>query len=163
LDGVWTASVIFYSPSGTYVENRLPIAGKSVNQKQGLRMSEQQNQPILNEMPSVIMALFLLVVGIEGFIVLGEQGMLGNRYGLGMRYGLINQFGLFPAALNTQIETGVFSWFELKRYISFTFIHGSSVGTAISCALLLAMGKFVGSVFSNVATLIVFIGSAIGA
>ena len=125
-------------------------------------MSEQQNQPILNEMPSVIMALFLLVVGIEGFIVLGEQGMLGNRYGLGMRYGLINQFGLFPAALNTQIETGVFSWFELKRYISFTFIHGSSVGTAISCALLLAMGKFVGSVFSNVATLIVFIGSAIG-
>ena len=125
-------------------------------------MSEQQNQPILNEMPSVIMALFLLVVGIEGFIVLGEQGMLGNRYGLGMRYGLINQFGLFPAALNPQIETGVFSWFELKRYISFTFIHGSSVGTAISCALLLAMGKFVGSVFSNVATLIVFIGSAIG-
>ncbi|REJ70687.1 MAG: rhomboid family intramembrane serine protease, partial [Proteobacteria bacterium] len=125
-------------------------------------MSEPQNQPILNELPSVIMALFLLVVGIEGFIVLGEQGMLGNRYGLGMRYGLINQFGLFPAALNTQIETGVFSWFELKRYISFTFIHGSSVGTAISCALLLAMGKFVGSVFSNVATLIVFIGSAIG-
>ncbi|MGB0735603.1 MAG: rhomboid family intramembrane serine protease, partial [Paracoccaceae bacterium] len=58
--------------------------------------------------------------------------------------------------------TGVFSWFEFKRYISFTFIHGSSVGTAISCALLLAMGKFVGSVFSNVATLILFNGSAIG-
>jgi membrane associated rhomboid family serine protease len=79
-----------------------------------------------------------------------------------MRYGFINQFGLFPAALNTQIETGVFSWFELKRYISFSFIHSSSVGTAISCALLLAMGKFVGSVFSNVATLIVCICSAVG-
>ncbi|MFZ8878865.1 MAG: rhomboid family intramembrane serine protease [Paracoccaceae bacterium] len=125
-------------------------------------MSEPQNQPILNEMPSVVMALFMLAVAIEGFIVLGEQGVLGNGYSLGMRYGLINQYGLFPAALNTQIETGVFSWFELKRYISFTFIHGSSVGTAISCALLLAMGKFVGSVFSNVAMLIVFIGSAIG-
>mgnify|MGYP003334777884 FL=1 len=125
-------------------------------------MSEPQNQPIFNEMPSVIMALFLMIVGIEGFLVLGEQGILGNGYGLGLRYGLINQFGLFPAALNTQIETGVFSCFELKRYISFTFIHGSSVGMAISCALLLAMGKFVGSVFKNVATLIVFIGSAIG-
>ena len=71
-------------------------------------MSELQNQPIFNEMPSVIMALFLLIIGIEGFIVLGEQGILGNGYGLGLRYGLINQFGLFPAALNTQIETGVF-------------------------------------------------------
>ena len=67
-------------------------------------MLEQQNQPILNEMPSVIMALFLLVVGIEGFIVLGEQGILGNRYGLGMRYELINQFGLFPAALNSTVQ-----------------------------------------------------------
>ncbi len=125
-------------------------------------MSKPNQQPILNEIPSVIMALFLLVVGIEGFIVLGEQGVLGNRYGIGMRYGLINQHGLFPAALGNQINSGVYSWFELKRFLSYSFVHGSTVGTALSCALLLAMGKFVGSVFGNVAIFIVFISAAIG-
>ena len=84
-------------------------------------MSEPQNQPILNEMPSVIMALFLLVVGIEGVYRFGRTGDVGKSLWFGHAIWVDQPIRPFPAALNTQIETGVFSWFELKRYISLLY------------------------------------------
>ena len=48
----------------------------------------------------------------------------------------------------------------LARFLSFSSLHGIMLNTAVAWALFLALGKIVGSVFSAIALLPIFIVSA---
>jgi membrane associated rhomboid family serine protease len=50
----------------------------------------------------------------------------------------------------------------IKRFITYPFVHGNFTQTLFGAALLLALGKFVGDVFSAAGVVTVFVVSAVG-
>ena len=124
-------------------------------------MDHNRPQPILNPMPSVIMGLFVFIAGIEVIFVLGSMGILGDASAIGWRNAAVSDYALTPAVLGWMLEQGQYPSELLVRFVTYSFVNGSTVGAAVSIALLLAMGRMVGQVFSQWAVLLVYLISAV--
>ena len=66
----------------------------------------------------------------------------------------IERFGVNPQITHWMLENHHYPLDHLARFVTFSFVHGSMINTAVSCALFLAMGKMVGSAFSPLALLV---------
>lgn len=124
-------------------------------------MDHNRPQPILNPMPSVIMGLFVFIAGIEVIFVLGSMGILGDASAIGWRNAAVSDYALTPAVLWWMLEQGQYPTDLLVRFVTYSFVNGSTVGAGIAIALLLAMGRMVGQVFSEWAALVIYFVSAI--
>jgi membrane associated rhomboid family serine protease len=58
------------------------------------------------------------------------------------------------------LTNGVYPGDYLMRFVTFPFVHGDFTHALFAGVMMLAMGKFVGEVFSGWATLVVFVASA---
>jgi len=112
-------------------------------------------------MPSVVIGLFVFIAGIEVIFVLGTMGILGDASAIGWRNSAVSDYALTPAVLGWMLEQGQYPRELLIRFLTYSFVNGSTVGAAISIALLLAMGRMVGQVFSQLAVLALYLVSAV--
>lgn len=118
----------------------------------------------LNPMPPVVTALFLMIAGIEGLFALASIGVLGEGFDASWRVLAIERYGMNTNLIAWMRETEDFGVEHLVRFVTFSFLHSSFMQAAIACALFLAMGKMVGSVFSASALIMFFfIPAALGA
>lgn len=115
----------------------------------------------VNPIPPVIIALCLIVAGVELVLSAGEAGLVGGAQGIGWRLTALNDYAFSPAVLDYVIGRGDFGLDLLKRFVTYPFVHGNFTNALFGAALLLALGKFVGDVFHPAATLAVFFLSAI--
>ncbi|MAT88386.1 MAG: rhomboid family intramembrane serine protease [Aestuariivita sp.] len=119
-------------------------------------MPENPLPKVFNPMPPVVVALFGLIAGTELLFTFGESAILGGIDGRGLRYAAIESYGVNTALLGWMVENNQYPLEHLARFVSFSFLHSSMISTAIACALFLAMGKMVGTVFPAVALLMFF-------
>ena len=122
-------------------------------------MSFNQETPkaaALNPMPPVVMALFLMIAGVEELFALASIGFLGEGFDASWRFLAIERYGMNTNLVSWMRETKDFGAEHLVRFVTFSFLHASFMQAAIACALFLAMGKMVGSVFSALALLLFF-------
>lgn len=59
------------------------------------------------------------------------------------------------------LQNGRFPEEHLIRFVTYGFVHGSFTHALFAGVMLLALGKFVGEVFNQWATLVLFIGSSV--
>lgn len=119
------------------------------------------NHAPVNPLPPVVVALFLLILGVEGVVSLGGYGLIGGPQALGWRSTAIQDYGFNADILRWMLANHTYPAKFLERFVTFPFIHGSFTQALFGGALLLALGKFVGEAFGNVATFLVFMLSSI--
>ncbi len=118
------------------------------------------NDRPVNDLPMVIVGLCLIAVAVELMLSAASAGLLGGAGGIGWRLQFVQQYSFVPGVLDL-VARGDVSFDLLKRFVTYAFVHDGFTHMLFAGALLLALGKFVGDVFSTVATLILFLISTV--
>ncbi len=113
-------------------------------------------QPLFNTLPPAVVALALAIFAVELLLTLGARGWLGGPEAIGWRLEAIQEFSFFSPLLAWLIETGNWGSAELKRFVTYPFVHLGFTHAAFVIVFLLALGKLVGEVFGNLAVIVLF-------
>ncbi|MBU2960997.1 rhomboid family intramembrane serine protease [Citreicella sp. C3M06] len=119
------------------------------------------NEPPLNPVPPVVMALCIVIVGVEAVFSLGSYGVIGGPAAVGWRLDALERFAFFAPVLDWMLQTGRYPASELVRFFSYPFVHGSFIHAAFAGVMLLAMGKMVAEALGAVRLLAIFFASSL--
>ncbi len=123
-------------------------------------MSSEPNQTSpVNPIPPVVVILFLIILLLEARFSLGARGMLGGPEAIGWRSQAQDTYGFSQRIMQWMFANGVYPRDQIARFISYGFVHHNFTHALFAAAMLLALGKFVGDVFSQWATLVLFLVS----
>lgn len=112
----------------------------------------------VNAIAPVVVALALLVAGVEVVLSLAGAGMVGGPAGIGWRLQAVQDWGFSPLVWEQVVHLGNHSAAMVRRFVTYAFVHGSFTHALFGAAMLLALGKFVGDILSWWAVLAVFFG-----
>ena len=124
-------------------------------------MSSPENHTPVNPLPPVVVALFLLVLGIEATFFLGSRGLVGGPAAVGWRTAAIQDYGYNADVFLWMLQNNIWPLEHLQRFLTFPFIHGTFTHALFAGVMLLALGKFVGEVFAQWAVIALFLLSGI--
>jgi len=124
-------------------------------------MNDTRDPSPLNPVPPFVIALFLVIIGVEAMFSLGARGLIGGPGAIGWRAGAIEDYGFNGDILTWMIQNNVWPAEHLRRFVTYAFVHGSFTHALFAGVLLLAMGKFVSDVFRHWAVLVLFLLSTI--
>ena len=125
-------------------------------------MQEPQIESPLNPLPPVVVALVVLIGGIEGLLSLGANGMIGGPAAVGWRLTAIQDYAFLANVFDWMLQNGRFPPEHMMRFVTYPFIHYNATHAIMVIVFLLALGKMVGEVFRAWAVVVVFFGAAIG-
>lgn len=120
-------------------------------------MSSDPNVKAVNPLPPVLVALFLVLIGIEVTLGLASRGIVGGAEGVGWRSAAIQTYAFSDNVFNWMLETGRWPMEHVIRFFSYPFIHASFTHALFAGVILLAMGKVVSEVLGQVAFLLIFV------
>ena len=122
------------------------------------------NASPFNDLPPIVVALVVLIGGIEIALQAGAAGLVGGPEAIGWRSTMIQRFGFFDTVFEFMRENSQYPLEGLMRFVTYAFVHFEAVHAVFACVMLLAIGKFVGERFSGFSVLAVFFASsAVGA
>ena len=124
-------------------------------------MSSQNGTSPVNPLPPVVVAVCLLIAGVELVFQAGSLGWAGGPQAVGWRLAAVQRYAFSGEIVHWMWETGRWPAEHLIRFVTYPFIHGSFTQMLFAAVMLLAMGKMVTEGFSPVAMLAVFFLSAI--
>lgn len=113
-----------------------------------------------NAISPVVVALAVLIFGIELVLTMSGQGLAGGANGVGWRLDAIQSWAFYGPVLDYMIEIGGFSLRDTARFVTYPFVHGSFTHAIFVIVFVLALGKMVSETVSPRAVLIIFFGSA---
>ncbi|MGR3623423.1 rhomboid family intramembrane serine protease [Pseudophaeobacter sp.] len=125
-------------------------------------MSSEENPSPVNPLPSAVVALVLVIMGIEAMFSLGMRGIIGGPEAIGWRLEAFQSYAFSPEIFWWMVETGQWPAEHLIRFLSYAFVHGAFTHALFVCVFVLAMGKMVGEVMGDLAMVLIFMMSAIG-
>lgn len=125
-------------------------------------MSHPHNEPPLNPLPPVVIALFLVIVGIEITFNLGARGLLGGPQAVGWRLGTMERFAFSAEIFAWMRDSGRWPLEHVLRFVSYPFVHASFTHALFAGVMLLALGKMVGEAMGSLAVVAIFFVSASG-
>jgi len=123
-------------------------------------MSHHNESPV-NPIPPVVLALAAVIFGVELVFQLGSRGLVGGPEAVGWRLGAVTKYSFVGDVFDQMLAQNVWPLRHVMRIVTYPFVHGSFSHVLFVLVFLLALGKMVGEVFSPVAVLVVFFGSAI--
>jgi len=116
----------------------------------------------VNPLPATVIALAVVIAGVEMLFGLADRGLIGGPGGIGLRSEAVRDYAFFGDALNWMFENGRAPPELLARFVTYPLLHLSFTHALFVCVFVLAMGKMVGEAMGNAAVLIVFFGASIG-
>lgn len=125
-------------------------------------MSHPHNEPPLNPLPPVVIALFLVIVGLEVVFTLGARGLIGGPQAVGWRLGTLERFAFSAEIFAWMREAGRWPVEHVMRFFSYPFVHASFTHALFAGVMLLALGKMVGEAMGSLAVVLIFFVSAAG-
>ncbi|MEX0282658.1 MAG: rhomboid family intramembrane serine protease [Arenibacterium sp.] len=125
-------------------------------------MTQSSNPSPVNPLPSIVSALFLILLGFELVFQGGARGLLGGPEAVGWRLAAVQSYAFSGEILEWMWATDRWPVEHLIRFVSYPFIHGSFTEMLIAGVMFLAMGKLVAEVFGTLAMLAIFFVSSIG-
>lgn len=125
-------------------------------------MTHPHNESPLNPLPPVVIALFLVIVGLEVVFNLGARGLIGGPQAVGWRLGTLERFAFSAEIFAWMRESGRWPIEHVMRFVSYPFVHASFTHALFAGVMLLALGKMVGEVMGSLAVLLLFFVSAAG-
>ena len=125
-------------------------------------MSDDPNISPVNPLPPAVVALVLVIMGIEAAFSLGMRGIIGGPEAIGWRVEAVQSYAFSSDIFWWMVETGQWPAEHLIRFLSYTFVHGAFTHALFVCVFVLAMGKMVGEVMGDLVMVIIFLASAVG-
>ncbi|EAQ05092.1 rhomboid family protein [Pseudooceanicola batsensis HTCC2597] len=125
-------------------------------------MSFNSEERALNPIPPLILALFVVSMGVELVFQLGARGLVGGPQAVGWRQAALMDFGFQGQFATYLAETGQLRPDFLIRFLSYPFVHVSFTQALIAGVMLLALGKFVGEIMAPFAVFLLYVASTIG-
>jgi len=122
-------------------------------------MSDQSPPPIFNTLPPVVIALTVIIGGLEALFQIGTLGFFEG--GDIWRNVAVADWAFFGQLLDHGLATGQYEQRALLRMLTYPLIHLSGTHAVFAIVLILAMGNMVGGVFRAWAVLVMFFGSSI--
>lgn len=111
-------------------------------------MTEMQESP-LNPLPPMVWLLIVLVVGVEIYFLMGAYGLIGPPEALGWRIQWLERFGYSSAVQLWMLENAHAPARHLWRYVTFSFVHGQTMGAFFTVVILAALGKYLAEPMGN--------------
>ncbi len=124
-------------------------------------MHQDHDAPPFNPLPPVVIALAVVIFGIEVLFSLATKGIIGPPEAVGWRLAALRDYAFYPQILQWMLETGQAPPELLLRFITYPFIHVSFTQMLFVVVFILAIGKAVGEVLPFWAVLVIFFGAAI--
>lgn len=125
-------------------------------------MSSTSNPSPVNPLPPVVVALVIVIIGVEAVFSLGSRGIVGGPGAVGWRLEALQSYAFSSDVFWWMWESGQWPARHLIRFVSYAFVHGAFTHALFVCVFVLAMGKMVGEVFGDLAMIVIFVLSAIG-
>lgn len=122
---------------------------------------EDHNVSPFNALPPVVVALAVVIGGLEVMFQAATLGFLGGQGGVGWRLAAIQDYGVFREIAQVILANNVYPTEQLVRLLAYPLIHGGFIHAAFVVVFVLAIGKMVAEVFSPLAFLAVFVVSGI--
>ena len=116
---------------------------------------------LVNPLPPVVVALALLVFGVEVILAGAGRGFFGGAGGVGWRQGAVENYAFFGQILDVMLARNSWPPEYVVRFVTYPFVHYGFSHALFVLVFLLALGKMVGEVMGTAAFLAVFFGSAI--
>ena len=113
----------------------------------------------VNPMPPVVVALFLVILGVECVFALGSEGIVGGPNAVGWRLQAVQEYAFFGSVFELMVDNNHWPVEHLMRFVTYPFISHNFTHALLVGVILLAMGKMVGEAFGGIATLVIFVGS----
>ncbi len=135
--------------------------GETAVKERNGAMSGRHDESPINPLPPIVVALALVILGIELIFQAGARGFAGGQDAVGWRLEAMREYAFSGVVLEWMIDTGRWPLEHVKRFVTYPFIHVSFTHTLMVLVFLLALGKMVGEVFGTFAVLAVFFLSAI--
>ncbi|SFR99427.1 rhomboid family intramembrane serine protease [Yoonia litorea] len=115
----------------------------------------------INNLPPVVIALTLAIIGIEALFQLANAGIIGGPRGVGWRIAAIEQYGYSAAVLERVLVAGDYSFDMLRRFVTYPFINAQLTQVAFCAALTLALGKFTSEYYGQFKVLVLYFATAV--
>ena len=125
-------------------------------------MSSNPDPSPVNPLPAAVVALVLVIIGIEAVFSLGARGILGGPGAVGWRVNAIQSYAFSGDIFWWMWETGQWPAEHLIRFVSYAFVHAAFTQALFVCVFVLAMGKMVGEVMGDAAMVAIFVLSGAG-
>lgn len=116
----------------------------------------------VNPLPASVIALSVVIIGVEALFSLADRGLLGGASGFGLREQAIRDYAFFGEAMAWMLQNGSFPPDLVARFVTYPLLHLSFTHALFVCVFVLAMGKMVGEALGNAAVLAIFFGAAVG-
>lgn len=114
-----------------------------------------------NALPPAVIALVVLIAGIELLFQVGTYGLIGGPEAVGWRVAAMEDYGYFNSVFEAMRANNIWPLEHVIRFLSYSMIHVSFVQMLMACVFILALGKMVGEIFGNLAFLTVFVLAAV--
>ena len=116
-----------------------------------------------NALPPLVVALTLLILGIEAIFRLADFGIIGGARGVGWRIAAIEEYAFSSVVMDRVLVNGDYSFNMLKRFVTYPFVYGNNqlTGVAFCAALTLALGKFTAEYYGGVKVVFLFVATSI--
>jgi len=122
---------------------------------------ENHNVSPFNALPPVVVALAVVIFGLELMFQAATAGLLGGQSGIGWRLGAVESYGVLDQVWTWMVQTRQFPAEHLLRFATYPLIHGGFIHMALVVVFILALGKMVAEVYSALAFVAVFWVSAV--
>jgi membrane associated rhomboid family serine protease len=124
-------------------------------------MSSSHNESPFNSIPPVVLALAVVIFGIELAFQAGARGYAGGPEAVGWRLAAWQSYAFSGDIFDWMLANNQWPLDQVVRLVTYPFIHANFTHVLFVLVFLLALGKMVGEIFSALAVLVVFFGSAI--
>jgi membrane associated rhomboid family serine protease len=99
------------------------------------------NQSPFNELPAIVVALAVVIGGIEVMFQLATAGLLGGQSGAGWRINALTQWGLNGEALDWMLARRQFPLDLLAQFLTYPLLHQGFIHALMACVFVLALGN----------------------
>ena len=120
-------------------------------------MSHAPQEPAVNPLPPVVVALFIAIVVPEAIFSLGQAGLVGGPGAVGWRQAAIQTYAFSGDVFDWMLANGIWPGEHLIRFVSYPFVHFSITHAAIAGVFVLALGKMVAEKFGQWQMLAIFV------
>ncbi|MBS0125539.1 rhomboid family intramembrane serine protease [Thetidibacter halocola] len=123
-------------------------------------MQPHEESPF-NPLPPVVVALCLLVGGVELAMTMGARGLVGGPGAVGWRLAALEQYGFSAQIMDWMLTTRQFPVEHMMRFVTYPFVHGNFTHAMFAMVMLLALGKIVGETLGSLPMLAIFVLSGV--
>ena len=124
-------------------------------------MQDPRNQSPFNALPPEVVALAVVIAGIELIFQAGAAGLVGGREASGWRVTAIRDWAVFDPLFAWMLQTGQILPREVARLVTYPLIHGAFGHAAFVTVFVLAMGNATAPVYRGWRLMAIFWGGAL--